>query len=290
MTSSRWPIIDTHFHIGVNAVNTIIAEDGSLIDWLDKNGIDKQFIFQVNEGWFHKTPHWNPFIGNDYIFKVQSMYQDRVIGLAHVNPWLQSPKKYINPETKKGQPWTRTKICPALDEVERAIGELGLWGLKMHPMEHNYRFNDSEVVWPVLKKLVEMQQKTKRKMIVVVHAAGDHQYNTPESIADTASHFPELLFIMAHAGFIWGYSTIFRLIGPLENVMIDLTTSPQKTVHSAIFEKYGAKRYTAGTDGPYASVSVKNAIVDDLCKNEGQKALVLGGNLAKYLDIPKIKL
>ena len=93
------------------------------------------------------------------------MYPERVIGLAHINPWLRSPKMYVYPESKKGQPWTKTTADPAMEEVERAIGDLGLWGLKMHPMEHNYRFNDSEVVWPVLEKLVEMQEKTKRKMI-----------------------------------------------------------------------------------------------------------------------------
>ena len=142
-------------------------------------------------------------------------------------------------------------------------------------------------MWPILEKLVEMQKKSGRKMIVVVHGAGDHQYNTPEAIADTAKQFPELLFIMAHAGFIWGYATITRLIGPLKNVMLDLTTSPQKMIHLGIYEQYGVERYTAGTDAPYASVSVKNAIVEDLCRNKEEEELVLGGNIAKYLGIPK---
>ena len=136
MSNERWPVIDTHFHIGVNAVNTTIAEDGAFLDWINKYKIDIQILFQVNEGWEHKTPSWNPFVGNDYIARVQNMYPDRVIGLAHINPWLQSPKNYVYPDSMKGKTWTKTKANPALEEVERAIMDLDLHGLKMHPMEH----------------------------------------------------------------------------------------------------------------------------------------------------------
>lgn len=61
-----------------------------------------------------------------------------------------------------------------------------------------YAFNNSAVVFPVLEKLTEMQEKTGRKMLVVVHAAGDSVNNTPKAVADTAQHFPKILFIMAH--------------------------------------------------------------------------------------------
>ena len=288
MLKSRWPVIDTHFHIGVNVINSFTEE--YLIGFLDKYAIDIQILFQVNEGFTHRTPEWNPYIGNDYISKVQKMYPERVIGLATVNPWLQSPKYHSYPYSMRNKPWTKTKSSPAIEEVERSISELGLNGLKMHPLEHNYVFNSSGIVFPILEKLVEMQKKTAIKMIVVVHGAGDSLNNSPDAIADTAKHFPELLFIMAHSGFIWGYATVARLISPLKNVMFDLTTCAQKSVVLEAFEKSGAKRFTAGTDGPFATPTVKDAIVEDLTKDEEEKQLILGGNLAKYFGIPKVPI
>ncbi len=53
--------------------------------------------------------------------------------------------------------------------------------------------------------------------------------------------------------------------------------------------KYGAQRFTAGSDGPFASSLVKMAIVEDVANSEEEKELILGGNLAKYLGIPKIE-
>ena len=39
MKRERWPVIDTHLHVGVNPTTTFIAEE-ELIPYLDENGID----------------------------------------------------------------------------------------------------------------------------------------------------------------------------------------------------------------------------------------------------------
>ena len=106
MDDARWPVIDTHFHIGVNSLVTFIAEE-ELIPWMEEAGTDVQILFQLNEGFFHRTPDWNPYIGNDYIAKVQDMFPNKVIGLAHVNPYIQAPKTYCWPSKREGQAWDR---------------------------------------------------------------------------------------------------------------------------------------------------------------------------------------
>ena len=175
MAKSRWPVIDTHFHIGVNVITSFTDE--YLIEFLDKYKIDIQMLFQVNEGFAHETPAWNPYIGNDYIAKIQKEYPDRVIGLATVNPWYQSPKAYAYPMSMRGKSWTKTNRSPALEEVERAMGELGLNGLKMHPLEHNYAFNNSYVIFPVLEKLQEEEMNLEEE---------DEDFGDLERIANEA--------------------------------------------------------------------------------------------------------
>ncbi|GBC75650.1 hypothetical protein HRbin06_00970 [archaeon HR06] len=279
----KYPIIDTHMHIGVNPLTTFTEND--LIPAMDRSGIDIQILFQVNEGFTHETPSWNPFIGNDYIAKVQSMFPNRVIGLGMINPWWQAPKKYLFPLEKRGKVFDLVTESPALDEVERCIVKLGLWGLKMHPLLHGYHINTPEIIDPILEKLTELQRKVGRKLIIVTHCMGDSIFNSPDALADVAERFPELLFLAVHSGFVWGGFSLLNTIGKLENVKLDLTTCSQRQVVYSVYERYGAEKFTVGSDMPFATYEIARAIVYDIFKKDEERELVLGGNIAKYLGL-----
>jgi predicted TIM-barrel fold metal-dependent hydrolase len=283
----RWPVIDTHFHIGVSGTVTFLAEE-ELIPWMDKAGIDLQFVFQQNEGYTHKTPDWNPFIGNDYVARIQGMYPERVRGLATVNPYYQAPPHYLWPSPHEGQPFDLPVRNETLEELERCIVDLGLHGLKMHPHQHGYPVNFRPLIWPMMELLTRLQRQLNRKLLVVIHGGGENLYNSPEAIGDLASHFPELLFLHFHAGFIWGGFTLADQSARYDNVLIDLTTCPQKSVVMETYRRYGAKKFSVGTDGPFVGHFVARNIVEDLTENPEERALILGGNLAQILGIPKI--
>src|SRR5262245_22985811 len=68
-----------------------------------------------------ETHSGDRFVGNDYVAGVVEKYPDRFIGFASVDPW-------------KGQ--------AALKELERAVKELGLRGLKLHPTSQAFFPND----------------------------------------------------------------------------------------------------------------------------------------------------
>lgn len=276
-------VIDTHFHAGVNALIHITEED--LIEWLDKNEIDIQIVMQVNEGTCHRTPDWNPYIGNDWIARLQRVFPDRIIGLGGVYPWWQPPLKYIRPGPQYGRPFDRVTRNPCLEELERIIVELGLWGLKLHPLEHHYQINNPQIMNPIFEKLSALQDRVGRQMIIVTHAGGDSINNTPESVADVARQFPKLLFLAAHSGYKWATPTVAHTIGPLPNVMLDLTTMAGNQNMYECYRLYGPEKFTAGSDGPFATVNIKNAIVKGFAANEHEEALILGGNLAKYLGL-----
>ena len=156
-TSERWPVIDTHYHTGVCLINTFDAEH-ELIPWMDKNGVDIQVIFQVNEGFAHRSPDWNPYIGNDYIAKIQRMFPERVIGLCTLDPWHQAPKTYNWPKSKFGRPMDLPIENETLDELERSIMDLGLQGIKLHPLEHNFEINNKALIYPIMEKLTELYE------------------------------------------------------------------------------------------------------------------------------------
>jgi predicted TIM-barrel fold metal-dependent hydrolase len=251
---------------------------------MDDGQIDIQIVFQVNQHACHRTPDWNPYLGNDYIAKIQRMFPDRVLGLARIDPWQQPPARYTYPPSMRGRQFERFTRNIALEECRRAILELGLWGIKMHPKEHGYPVNHHSVR-TILKELVRLQQETKRRLIVLVHAAADSTYNTNEAMMDVCRDFQELTFLMAHCGFPWGGKTLASTVGPLENVLFDLTTCPETATIAEVYERYGPTRFVAGTDGPFGSVSIKNAIVAATFKTAEEQALVFGGNILRRLGI-----
>jgi hypothetical protein len=251
---------------------------------MDDAGIDIQIVFQVNQNACHQTPPTNPYIGNDYVAKIQHMFSDRVLGLATINPWLRSPQKYSYPPSMRGKPFDLFDFNFAVDECYRAILELGLWGLKMHPKEHGYPVNH-RVVRDVLDALRKAQEQSGRRMVVVVHAAADSTYNSNEALMEVARDFPEITFLMAHCGYIWGGKTLAQTIGPLENVLFDLTCCPETQTVAEAYETYGPDRFVAGTDGPFATAGVKNAIVDATFKDPDERAKVLGLNIIERMGL-----
>jgi predicted TIM-barrel fold metal-dependent hydrolase len=278
-----WPVIDTHLAIGVNPMNHFIAED-ELISLLIKNGVDLQIIFQHDEGFHHETPLWNPYSGNDYIAKIQKMFPNQVLGLATVDFWLRTP---LQAKSMHTQQLTRNV---ALEELERVIVDLKLHGVRIHPMLHNYRINDDHLVFPALDHLCKLQSQVNRQLIVHVYSGGDHINNTDDAIAETAARYPELLFICNHAGFIWNYGHIGTVLAKLNNVLLDLTSMPQFSIIQNAYDIFGPHKFCAGTAGPWGGVELKNTFVEELCnENIEEISLILGGNIAKYLNIPQRK-
>ncbi len=284
MPSKRWPVIDTHLHIGVSTTCTFVAEE-ELLPWMEQGGIDVQLVFQVNQAACHRTPDWNPYLGNDYIAKIQRRYPGRVIGLATINPWLQPPRGYTYPRQKRGQAFPQISRNLALEECERAIEDLGLRGLKMHPREHGYPVNHWSVR-QIMDKLTAIQRRQGRPLAIVVHAATDSNYNTTEALADLVKDYPDLLFLMAHCAYMWGGKTLAQTIGPYENVMFDLTACPDAGAVAEAQARYGAARFAAGSDGPFVSPKVKHAIVESIFEDPEDRMLILGGNLCKRLGLP----
>lgn len=290
MTKQRWPVIDPHYHIGFNKLTTFDAEK-ELIPAMDRAGTDIQIVFQVNEGYQHRTPDYNPYIGNDYLAKIQHMFPDRVLGLATVDPWLHRPKTYDWPASKAGKPLDLPIHDESLAEVERCILELGLWGLKLVPGQHNYEVNNPRVVFPLLETLSNMQKKCGRRMLVMVHGGGDSVNNTPTQVADAARAFPDIIFMMAHAGYIWNYGTASAVSIPYPNLLLELALCVEPEIVREAYQACGAGKIIIGTDGPFDLSSVKPDVVRYLTgDNEEDYQLIMGGNLAKLLGFPKITI
>jgi predicted TIM-barrel fold metal-dependent hydrolase len=154
------------------------------------------------------TAENTPGVGNDYVAEVAGRYPDVLIGWASVDPW-------------QGR--------AAVAELERAVTQLGLRGLKLHPQVQAFYANDSRF-YPLWAKAQELG------IPVLFHtghtgvgsgAPGGTglklKYSQPiPYLDDVAADFPQLTIIGAHPSWPWQEEMLSVCLHKA-NVFIDLS-------------------------------------------------------------------
>lgn len=129
---------------------------------------------------------------NDYIAAIVRKYPDKFIGFASVNPNYRGVKA-------------------AVRELERAIRELKLTGLKLYPMYQHWSPADRRLAFPIFEKAEELG------IPVMVHQAGSTridamlEYARPALLDDVGREFRSLRLIIAHCGIPWIDEALFML-------------------------------------------------------------------------------
>ncbi|MEP7060328.1 MAG: amidohydrolase family protein [Actinomycetota bacterium] len=129
---------------------------------------------------------------NDYIAAVVRADPERFIGFASVNPAYRG-------------------VDAAVDELERAVTELGLSGVKLYPMYQHWAANDPELGFPIYRKAQELG------IPVMIHQAGSTRIDAklelgrPAMLDDIGREFRDLRVIIAHCGLPWVDEALFLL-------------------------------------------------------------------------------
>ena len=140
-------------------------------------------IFAVIFGVDAETTSGRPFTGNDYTADIVERYPDRFMGFASVDP-------------HKGK--------AAVNEMERSVKDLGLRGLKLHPISQAFFPNDTRF-YPLWEKCADLGVPVLFHSGQTAVGAGlpgggglKIKYAQPIHMDDVAADFPELNIIMAH--------------------------------------------------------------------------------------------
>jgi uncharacterized protein len=160
-------------------------------------------IFSVDS----ETRGGDRYVGNDYVAEVVRKYPDQFIGFASVDPW---------------------KGVIAVRELERAVKELGLRGLKLHPTTQAFFPNDTRF-YPLWEKCVELGipliSHTGQTGVGAGTPGGGGlklKYAHPLHLDDVAADFPGLTIIMAHPAVPWQEEQLAVAMHKA-NVYIDLS-------------------------------------------------------------------
>ncbi|MCH7786926.1 MAG: amidohydrolase [Chloroflexi bacterium] len=176
---------------------------------------------------------------NDYIAEIVRKYPEQFLGFASVDPW-------------KGK-W-------AIQELERSIGELGLKGLKLHPVAQAFFPNDTKF-YPLYEKCSALGVPVLFHTGMAATGAGTPggggyklKYSAPiPGIDDVAADFPDLTIIMAHPAWPWIDEQIAVALHK-PNVFLDLSGWSPKFIPEALIREANTRlrdKVLFGSDYPF---------------------------------------
>ncbi len=200
-----------------------LLQPAALIAQMDEAGISQSVLYAVDAPIVYAS--------NDYVSHCCSLFPDRLIGFASVDP-------------NAGE--------AALVELERAVCGLGLKGLKLHPPLQHFFPNDQKV-FPIYELAAKLN-------IPVVFHVGTTPFGPlcrlshadPILIDDVASEFPNLRIMLTHLGTLW-HCEAFMVVEKNPNVFIDtaayVSEIPQ-ILTPELITRVGAHKIIFGTDYP----------------------------------------
>jgi len=197
-------------------------------------------IIAVLLAWDAETATGLPPLTNDEVADVCRKYPRQFVGFACVDPW-------------KGE--------RAVDEMKRAINELGMIGAKFHPGIQAFYPNDKQF-YPLYEKITELGVPALFHTGTNGLGAGKPggmgvklDYSRPIYLDHVAADFPELTIIGAHPAWPW-HDEMLAIIGHKSNVFMDLSGWSPKYVPKAIMDEARSRlqdRILFGSDYPFIS-------------------------------------
>lgn len=195
-------------------------------------------IVAVLLAWDAETATGLPPLTNDEVADIVKKYPRQFVGFACVDPW-------------KGD--------RAVDEMRRAITELGLIGAKFHPGIQAFYPNDKQF-YPLYEKINQLGVPTLFHTGTNGLGAGTPggmgvrlDYTRPIYLDHVAADFPELTIIGAHPAWPW-HDEMLAIIGHKSNVFMDLSGWSPKYVPKAIMDEARGRlqdRILFGSDYPF---------------------------------------
>lgn len=241
-------IVDFHTHVDEAELYGWFDPPEKLVPLLDAAGIDRAAVMTYVD-----LPGSNP-AALEYVAEAVGRFPDRLIGFARLNPNYRRD---------------------ALVALERAVGELGFRGVKLHPT--------TTLAHPAGDATVELMRRCGELGVPVLFHCGDDPYTTPQAIEAGARQAPEAAVVLGHMG---GYFHVEDAIAAAErcpNLYLETSAMPYPWKIAEAVTRLGPERVLFGSDGPGCNPALEIAKVRMLGLPPEDEALLLGGSAARLL-------
>lgn len=220
--------------------------------------------------WDAETATGRPPLRNDEVVEIAARYPGRFIPVASVDP-------------HKGE--------AACAELERAVRDLGMKGLKLHPQMQAFRPDDRafEELWATAEGLgIPVICHTGTSGIGATAPGGQGiklDYARPIHLDAVAAWHPSLTIIMAHFGWPWHQEAIAIALHK-SNVYLDTSGwAPRFLPSELVRELQGRLRAQIVFGSDYPFISPKRCFEEIAALGLRDGDLYLRGNSAKIFDL-----
>ena len=241
-------IIDAHLHVDdIPALGWKLAA-GDCVARLDEAGIERGVVMTIVD-----APEVNPH-ALDLIAEACAAFPGRLEAFARIHPWYGDDSVAL---------------------LERALGELGFKGLKLHPV--------TTIAHPSGEDTLRLIRAAAAHGAPTLFHCGDEPLTTPLAVARAAAAGPEATIILGHMG---GYFHAEEAIDVAErhsNTLLETSAMPYPAMIRAAVERIGAERVLYASDGPACSPLIEVEKVRLAGLEPEAERLVLGENAARIL-------
>ncbi|PZR90085.1 MAG: hypothetical protein DLM67_18010 [Candidatus Nephthysia bennettiae] len=164
----------------------------------------------------------------------------------------------------------------AIDLLERAIGEHGFKGLKLHPV--------STIAHPAGEPTIRLIRKAAEHSAPTLFHCGDEPLTTPLEIALAAKACPEATIILGHMGGYFHVDEAIEVADRHPNIVLETSAMPYPDKIRQAVSRIGPERVIYGSDGPVCSPRIEVEKVRLAGLGAEAEALVLGRNAQQILE------
>jgi uncharacterized protein len=242
-------IIDFHGHQGAWEFYGMRDDARRMLRAMDLAGIDQACVFNI----FHPDAR----VAHEQLAGYVREAPDRFIGFAYASPLS----------------------AKMVEEVARAIDELGFRAIKIYPPSGNISLTDAR--WRPLFSLAD-----ERGLAVISHT-GTEPSCQPAYFQEVASRFPGANFVIGHCGNVRpqrDHAIEAAIACP--NVLLETCTSYREVgVIEELVERAGPGKVLFGSDAPLMDPRVQIGRILTARIDAQAKRQVLGGNAQRLLGI-----
>ncbi len=260
-------VFDAHCYLGRNPIweaqgmpATMQGED--MIAYMDRGGVERALCAPPGVG---AADHFAA--DHERIAQAIADYPDRIYGFVRVKP---------------------TRGQTAIDEMYYWLRELGFHAVKFNTIDASpygagfYSLADRALMGPVLEAIAALQ------VPVMIHTGEEHGHTcTPALVANLALDFPQITFIIAHAGVPGFLDEVVPFMQRAENTLVDLAGVLRPIYVQNLVNGVGAARVLNATNAPHMPIEFGPQLIERHCRQltAAQKEAILGGNTMRLLQL-----
>jgi predicted TIM-barrel fold metal-dependent hydrolase len=233
-----------------------------MIAYMDRGGVERALCAPPGVG---AADHFAA--DHECIAQAIADYPDRIFGFVRVKP---------------------TRGRQAIDEMGYWLGERGFHAVKFNTIDSSpygagfYSLADRGLMGPVLEAIGELQAP------VMIHTGEEHGHTcTPALVANLALDFPQITFIIAHAGVPGFLDEVVPFMRRAENTLVDLAGVLRPIYVQNLVNGVGAERVLNATNAPHMPIEFGPQLIERHCRQltAAQKEAILWENALRVFKI-----